>query len=200
MRRTVVVASVVSAAIAGACADLAGLTGGGADAGSDAPLADAGLDASSDPPDGGATDSDVDPNGADAEAGLVDAAPSDAACGVCDCDGDGYRLDAADAACMGPAGDCDDGYAAVSPNAPFVSNGTWPSSHQPSFDWNCDGTVTKQLLYDFTCPSGLLGPCTGEGFVGHPGCGEAGTYAQCKGSPPNCVLTNEPMPRTQSCR
>ena len=198
MKRVVVASGlvVVAVAIIAACADLSGLTGGG-DAST---LVDAGADGSFESPlDADAPDSDVDPNGNDAEAGLVDVFVVDAtAC--CDCDKDTFTTDAGDASCAPTLRDCDDAVEAIRPNAGFVANAVWPSStYTLSFDWNCDGVVTKQLPHNFVCGGTAAGGCSGEGFLDNPPCGVAANYYKCVAQALNC----QPQPdslRTQACK
>lgn len=192
-------------AVAAACVDLSGLNSGSPDAGADASapadvsVPDVGVDAdlpeTSLPPD-------VDPEGGTKEAGTVDASVVDASGGCCDCDTDSYLADGGactlDSGIIG-FGDCDDGVAALNPAAPFVQNGFWPSSHQPKFDWNCDGVVTKQLRYGLVCTNGGAGNCTGEGFQSDPGCGVEADYFSCQGSLLNCAPSALGK-RRQACR
>ncbi len=144
---------------------------------------------------------DVDPNGGDAEAGLVDVHVVDTN-NCCDCDDDDYLANAADASCTAdagdaglPKGDCDDGIDAVKPNASFAANADWKSTHQPKYDWNCDGTVTKQLNHDLKCGLG----CSGEGFTDDPGCGVTSNYFECKLGLNGCQPSSL-GDRTQACR
>ncbi len=179
MRRAALLSSFAAVLVGVACADLAGLSGGARDGGADSALTDAGVDGASTPLDAAVADSDVDPNGLHAEAGVVDASASDAACGGCDCDDDGYGVDGGDAACGGPVGDCDDSFGVIAPGTGFATNASWPSSHAPAFDWNCDGVTTKQLAYNVVC-TGLLGTgCSGAGFQTNPACGTSATYVKC---------------------
>lgn len=147
----------------------------------------------------GSKPGDVDPNGADAEAGIVDAGVvADANC--CDCDGDESLAVGADASCGDASrGDCDDLVAAVHPDGGFVLNSVWPSAHQPKFDWDCDGKVTKQLNYNLKCALGPLGQCSGEGFEDDPACGTVANYFTCKAGIGTCTATSVET-RQQACR
>jgi hypothetical protein len=179
-----------AAAIGAACTDLGGLSGPTA--------ADAGADASDD----AATDTAPPPpppqDAADVDATRIDAGP-DATC--CDCDNDTYVRDGCDA---GPDAtiDCDDLNPAIHPGQSFVS-AHWDnaSPHVPAGDWNCDGVVTKQYAYDFTCAGGPPPlACTGtEGLIGDPECGQTASYETCTNGPVGCK-PSAPEIRTQGCR
>ena len=142
-----------------------------------------------------------------APTGTVTSAPTSTATAtaalVCDQDRDGVLKGGA--ACAPPDGgqaDCDDTDARINPNADFIA-GSWPpaSPHLPANDWNCDGTVTKQLPSGITCAA--LGDCT-EGFATDIDCGATATYNVCKKVVPllGAVLcaVDHTETRTQGCR
>jgi hypothetical protein len=158
---------------------------------------------------------DVDPNGGDAEAGLVDSAEVDAnsvdaAC--CDCDQDGFIgvHDAASDCGTPPPGllDCDDYSKPVNPDAGFLQNPDWTSPHKPEFDWNCDNQTTKQLVHDLksgcNCVSvvglGLSCSCKyAEGFEDDPFCGVQSNYFTCTGGLGDCSYALKGS-ETQACK
>jgi hypothetical protein len=171
----------------------------------DSPSSDAPTDGGSDAPVG--ANEDVDPTGRDAEAGLadvvqLDAASLDAAC--CDCDGDGFiGIHPPDAGCpTPPAGkvDCDDYIPAINPDASFLLNDMWTSTHVPKFDWNCDKNVTKQLPHDLSCAclTALCSCSDTDGFKDDPGCGVTQNYFQCSGGI-GCSFPSLNT-RTQGCK
>jgi hypothetical protein len=160
----------------------------GAEGGPEGSTGEAGTDAPAD-----AVDDSVDPNGKDAEAGVltdaggIDANSVDAAC--CDCDGDGFLNDKP--ACQAEAGkvDCDDFNANINPGVNKFIQNPWPGSSWPhAGDWNCDGVVSKQLDYNLKC-SGAVPSCSSagattshtEGFSDDITCGDTANYFACGG-------------------
>lgn len=179
--------------------------------------AEAGIDAG----EGGRLPPDVDPNfnpdasldamtrddsgvvrpdgGVDAAVGCS-AAPGGSAC---NCDGD-------DAGNNGPgceltgATDCDDFDDLVFPGQEFVIADWDPRSpHTPAQDWNCDGTVTKQMPYDVKCA--VVGADCTQGFENDVPCGQSGKYNFCQallplpGLPLVCSVKSSET-RTQACK
>lgn len=152
----------------------------GAEAALDPGTADSSLDTA--PP----KKPDVDPTGKDKDASSYDGASKvDAAgCVTCDCDGDGFatRAGACDGG-PGPVFDCDDTDRGINPDIDFVDTSAWPSvTATKTYDWNCDGVVTKQYTYDLDCNALMLGAdCSKQqGFTTDVGCGQIGTYMTCK--------------------
>jgi hypothetical protein len=156
-------------------------------------------------------DENVDPNGKDAEAGLVDAEQLDANsidANCCDCDDDKF-IGIHDAAlgCGTPPADeidCDDYNKAIKPDAGFVQNPVWSSSWPTPFDWNCDTKVTRQLDYNLEC-SGTVKSCksaagTGSGFENDPACGTTQTYFDCPNVAGVCSNLQPTTPQTQACK
>lgn len=129
---------------------------------------------------------DVDPNGKDKDASSYDGASKiDAAgCVTCDCDGDEFATRAG--ACDGGPGavfDCDDTDRGINPDIDFVDTSAWPSvTPTTTYDWNCDGVVTKQYTYNLNCNLLMLGSdCSKQqGFTTDVGCGQKGTFMTCK--------------------
>lgn len=157
---------------------------------------------------------DVDPNGKDSGTapkvdggGIVEAGPDGEGCikGRCDCDGDDFSNGGPGCSDAGPL-DCDDMNKLVYPGAErdFRIETEWPSTHTPSFDWNCDGQSKKHYSYGVNC-GGLLSNCNVEGFSDNPACGIEGSYVTCKpglalpGLPLTCVV-NTTEKRIQGCR
>ena len=133
---------------------------------------------------------DVDPTGAMMDATTVpdggqriEAGPA----GCCDCDMDGFKPDSGSggdaAACTSlPSQDCDDLNKYVFPGSGFVASATWDSPHLPTFDWNCDGTRTKQYAYNQPCTNAA--DCNGKsGFNDDPNCGETAVFNTCQYNP-----------------
>jgi len=100
----------------------------------------------------------------------------------CDCDGDKSKNHSPGCAPPLPEKpDCDDYDKLVSPKqASFIASTQWDSNSPVplAFDWNCDGTVTKQFPYDVKCS--LANCAKTEGFSGNPGCGQPGEYIFCE--------------------
>jgi hypothetical protein len=153
---------------------------------------------------------DVDPTGAMMDASTVpDAQRIEAGpAGCCDCDMDGYKPDSGSDAAMCanlPSRDCDDLNMYVNPDSGFVASATFDSPHTPSFDWNCDGTRTKQ--YDYNQPCTDPNNCNGKsGFKDDPNCGESGIINVCQYNPgvaglvlASCKVGSTVM-ATQACK
>lgn len=133
---------------------------------------DAGADAVvPEPPDAPTTE--------DVEAGDASDAGVDACKAPCDCDGDG---DPAIGACGG--GDCNDNDPRVSSTAGFVTappNVVPDGGRGTNGDWNCDNVVEKEGKDGVSCAGKNSDDCLLQvGYVGKPGCGEAGSYITCK--------------------
>lgn len=119
-------------------------------------------------------------------------ADSDAAC--CDCDGDKFAVDGATCA---PASDCDDLNPYLRPGQGFVASSVWDTTHLPTYDWDCDGTVVKQYNYGVgACASHTkieIGGCAKfqNAFEGDPQCGQKGHYV--------IACANDPNPLETAC-
>ena len=142
---------------------------GGADGGADAAL----------PPD-------VDPSGKDKDASSYDGASKVDASGCTSCDCDGDKFLSREAPCTGGPGtvyDCDDSDPGINPNIEYIATSSWPSkTTTKTYDWNCDGEVTKQYAYNINCNALQLGAkcSTIQGFTTDVDCGQTGTFVTCK--------------------
>ncbi len=129
---------------------------------------------------------DVDPAGKDRDASTYDGASKiDAAgCTSCDCDNDKFL--SRNAPCTGGPGtvyDCDDSDPGINPDIDNIDTSAWPSkTATKTYDWNCDGEVTKQYAYDINCNALQLGAqCSSiQGFTTDVPCGQTGTFVTCK--------------------
>lgn len=121
----------------------------------------------------------------------------EAGCGgdPCDCDDDKKK----NGSCPSPdaAIDCDDFDPLIFPGQDFVGEKSWESPVNPRYDWDCNGSVTKQYKEDLKCTLSL--GCSGEGFKTPPGCGVEADYFRCNGIPALCDFEKIDR-RTQGCK
>jgi hypothetical protein len=131
------------------------------------------------------------------DAGEEPASASDAASEAdvydeCDKDKDGYRA----TSCGG--NDCDDNDRRAHPNQDFLRD---PATAPMFGNWDCMGAIEKQTAVNagFCSSRGPLNCTTPNGgFVGDPGCGEAGTIQICTGSNPCNIVTT--FTQAQGCK
>lgn len=108
----------------------------------------------------------------------------------CDCDGDGDLSQACD------GGDCDDRNPDVNSKNQNFRDAAPPGDTDELFhngDWNCDEVVERQYEAGVKCSGVLNGdyplhqaePLCGArmGFSNDPGCGEVGSFVECKPGP-----------------
>jgi hypothetical protein len=142
---------------------------------------------------------DVDPEGGTKDATTIPEGGQkvDAAVGCCDCDKDMFKVDSG--TCGVPTGDCDDLNPYVKPSQDFVKSTVWDTTHTPTYDWDCSGTVTKQYPYGVNC--GQLANCTAQGFLTDVPCGVEGDYVYCKSALIGLLCTEDRREkRTQGCK
>lgn len=147
---------------------------------------------------------DVDPTGVQKDAttlpdggGRLEAGIDAASC--CDCDNDMFTAEGG--TCGKPSGDCDDLHPFIKPGSEFVASVTWDTTHAPIYDWDCNGTVSKQYNYGVSCNTLITGGCEKQGFTTDVACGASGPYVICKapGIGLSCVV-DKTETRTQGCR
>jgi hypothetical protein len=200
-------------AIVAACTfpELPGFGPDSTEGGADSPTADSPTGDSGDatPPIG--ANEDVDPDGGASDAmtlpeggGGIDAASLEAGC--CDCDDDQFKADGG--ACGKAAGDCDDLHPFLKPGQDYVAATIWNTTHLPTYDWDCNGAVTKQYEYGRKkCTEhSKLETCANlpAGFEENPACGTKAHYVtKCKNNPVllslDCV-EDTGDDRVQGCR
>lgn len=130
---------------------------------------------------GGTIDAPILIDGQDPDALIVQDAGQriDAAgCDACDCDEDGFK-DTTKVGCEGGAPDCDDTDPRAKPGQGFLQEKPEPPLNG---NWDCKPPIERLYPPNLNCSkfTSQTDCSFAAGFTNDPGCGEKGTFVQCK--------------------